>query len=76
MEELTVRTEETGSAGGRILRASHVQRPRDSGATVVLERLPGSAGARSLLEPSTGERLTVDADALPELLDLLGALGD
>lgn len=71
MTELTVRTTETELPGGRVLRVSRVENPGDAGETVVVERLPGSAGARSLMEPADGDRLTLDADALLELLDLL-----
>lgn len=68
--ELTVRTEERESPSGELLRVSDVERP-GGGRSVVIERLPGSLGGRSLLEPGTGERLVLGADALPDLMELL-----
>lgn len=76
MTELKIRTESTELAGGRLLRVSAVVGPKGESRTVVVERLPGSAGARSLIEPSTGDRLTLDADELPTLLELLEEVSD
>lgn len=74
MTELT-RTEEVEIEGGRVLRVSRVQRPRGDGEAVVVEKLVGSSAARSLMEPSDGDRLTLDAAALPDLMELLEELG-
>lgn len=71
MPELTVHTEETELPGGRVLRVSRVERPRGSGESIVVERLVDSSAARSLMEPSDGDRLTLDADALSDLMELL-----
>lgn len=72
--ELAVRTEERSLPSGEILRCCEVERPR-GGRNIVLELRP-KHGGRSLLEPATGERLVVDGDALPELLELLEGVGD
>lgn len=74
MTELSIRTESTELPGGRLLRVSAVERPKGDGRTIVVERLPGSAGARSLMEPANGDRLTLDADELPMLVEMLEAV--
>lgn len=74
MKELAVRMEDVELPGGRVLRVSRVENPRDAGETIVLEKLVGSSAARSLMEPSDDGRLTLSADALPELVELLGEL--
>lgn len=70
MNKLDLRTSEVDLPSGEVLRVSDVERPR-GGRCVVLERMPGSSGARSLLEPGTGERLVVSADVVPKLIELL-----
>lgn len=76
MEDLQIRTSETELPGGRLLRVSSVESPRREGRSVVLERLPGSAGARSIMEPNPGERLVVSADVVGELVELLEEVSD
>lgn len=76
MTELSIRTESTELAGGRLLRVSSVEQPKGDGRTIVVERLPGSAGARSLMEPSNGDRLTIDSSELPTLMELLREVGE
>lgn len=75
MTELSIHTASTELAGGRVLRVSRVDKPRGDGETVVLEKLTGSYAARSLLEPSNGDRLTLDADELDTLQELLAEVG-
>lgn len=72
--ELTVRTEELELPGGRVLRVSSVENPRGDGRTVVMEKLVGSSAARNLMGPSDGDRLTLAAEVVPELMELLEAV--
>lgn len=71
MPELSVRTERLELDGGQVLRVSLVDRPQGRGRDLVLERLPGSAGARSLMEPSTGDRLVVSDEIADDLVELV-----
>lgn len=75
VNELTMRTDEVDLPSGEVLRVSDVERPR-GGRCVVMERMPGSHRARSLLEPGTGERLVVSAAVLPKLIELLEEVGE
>lgn len=74
MTELTVHTESTELPSGQVLRVSRVENPRDTGETVVLEKLVGSQAARSLMEPASGARLVLRASELPELVEMLESL--
>lgn len=70
VDERDVQTVETELAGGQILRVSSVSRRR-GGRTLVLEKLPGSVTARSLVDPPDGPRLVLDMRDAPHLRELL-----